>query len=97
MKTVLLTIVILSILWISELQGQQTFYAYHTKLVHSSTDYFGKYADLIVVLGNGNRLEFTRRTQYLPKWVTSKGSFMVDDFFQVEIPIMNLIITMCDF
>jgi len=60
--------------------GGETFYAYHTKVSHTSTDYYGKYADLIVVLGEGRQLEFTRRTQYLPRWVTSKGSFMVDDF-----------------
>ena len=26
--------------------GQKSFYAYHTKVPHTSTDYFGKYADL---------------------------------------------------
>ena len=71
----------LSVLYTSDLLGQQKFYAYHTKVVHTSTDYFGKYADLIVVLGDGRQLEFTRRTQYLPKWVTPQGSFMIDDFF----------------
>lgn len=57
------------------------FYAYHTKLVHTSTDYFGQYADLIVVIGEGSQLEFTRRTGYLPKWVTKQGNYLVDDFF----------------
>ena len=61
--------------------SQSDFYAYHTKLVHTSTDYFGKYADLIVVLGEGRELQFTRRTQYLPLWVTPGGSYMVDDFY----------------
>ena len=71
---------VFAVLSCSELRGQD-FFAYHTKLVHTSTDYFGKYADLIVVLGEGSQLEFTRRTQYLPKWVTPRGSFMVDDFY----------------
>jgi hypothetical protein len=66
---------------VTSFKRQDIFYAYHTKLVHTSTDYFGKYADLIVVLGEGRRLEFTRRNQYLPVWITPKGSFMMDDFF----------------
>lgn len=61
--------------------AQNDFYAYHTKVSHTSTDYFGKYADLIVVLGNGKQLEFTRQTNYTPKWVTPSGSFMFDEFF----------------
>ncbi|MEM7370355.1 MAG: LamG domain-containing protein [Bacteroidota bacterium] len=64
-----------------KLAAQSPFYAYHTKVIHTSTDYFGKYADLIVVIGQGHQLEFTRRTQYLPRWVTPTGTFMVDDFF----------------
>jgi hypothetical protein len=70
--------------------AQKIFYAYHTKRVHTSTDYFGKYADLIVVLGEGTQLEFARRTQYRPKWVTPEGSFMVDDFFPERDPDHNL-------
>ncbi len=66
---------------ISSVYGQDNFYAYHTKRVHTSTDYLGKYADLIIVIGEGRQLEFTRKTQYLPRWVTPEGSFMVDDFF----------------
>jgi hypothetical protein len=62
-------------------KGQTTFYAYHTKLTHTSTDYFGKYADLIVVLGKGRQLEFSRRNQYLPVWATPQGRFEVEDFF----------------
>ncbi|UII79884.1 LamG domain-containing protein [Flagellimonas sp. CMM7] len=63
-----------------EVSGQDNFYAYHTKVQHSPSDYVGKYADLIVVLGE-NKLEFTRQTGYLPKWTTSSHSFLVDDFF----------------
>lgn len=70
----------------ADLAGQASFHAYHTKLSHTSTDYFGKYADLIVVLGEGKQLEFTRRTQYRPRWVTPNGSFMVDDFFPERDP-----------
>ena len=65
-------------------QGQslnEDFYAYHTKLSHTSTDYFGKYADLIVVLGREKRLEFTRQTNYTPRWVTPSGTYMMDEFF----------------
>jgi hypothetical protein len=63
------------------LSGQDSFYAYHTKVSHTSTDYFGKYADLIVVLGEDHQLEFTRRTQYVPRWVTPSGVYMIDEFF----------------
>tara|TARA_B110000503_G_scaffold122828_2_gene187825 strand:- start:14955 stop:16631 length:1677 start_codon:yes stop_codon:yes gene_type:complete len=61
--------------------SQDQFYAYHTKVPHTSTDYFGKYADLIVVIGECRQLEFTRRNQYSPQWVTPKGIFPVDEFF----------------
>lgn len=61
--------------------AQNDFFAYHTKVSHTSSDYLGKYADLIVVLGNGKQLEFTRQTNYTPRWVTPSGSFMVDEFF----------------
>jgi hypothetical protein len=63
------------------LSGTEPFYAYYTKVSHTSTDYFGKFADLIVVIGEDRQLEFTRRTQYRPRWVTPDGSFMVDDFY----------------
>lgn len=76
-------IFLLSLLFqtVISVKGQNVFFAYHTKLGHTSTDYFGKYADLIVVLSEGHRLEFARRNQYLPRWVTPEGSFMIDDFF----------------
>jgi len=61
--------------------AQNDFYAYHTKVSHTSSDYLGKYADLIIVLENGKQLEFTRQTNYAPRWVTPAGSFMVDEFF----------------
>ncbi len=70
----------LILICVTNLFPADSFYAYYTKVPHSSTDYFGKYADLIVVLGQGRQLEFTRRTQYLPRWVTPQGSFMLDDF-----------------
>lgn len=79
MKSLLASFVL--IISFATVQGQGEFYAYHTKKVHTSTDYLGKYADLIVVMGEGQQLEFTRRTQYLPRWVTPKGSYMVDDFY----------------
>jgi len=71
---------IIGLITLIQLKAQDSFYAYYTKVSHTSTDYFGKYADLIVVIGE-NQLEFTRRTQYIPKWITPKGEFMVDDFF----------------
>lgn len=57
------------------------FYAYHTKVQHSATDYFGKYADIIVVLGPDRQLEFTRRTGYQPLWKTEQGSWLIDDLY----------------
>jgi hypothetical protein len=80
-KRNLVSIIVLFLLISNQLFSQDNFYAYHTKISHTSTDYFGKYADLIVVLGEDRQLEFTRRTQYLPRWVTPKGSFIVDDFY----------------
>ncbi len=77
----LINFIVLSTILTQVALGQDPFYAYHTKRVHSSTDYIGKYADLIVVLGEDKQLEFTRQTQYLPKWVTPEGTFMLDDFF----------------
>jgi len=61
--------------------GQKNFYACHTKVTHTFPDYFGKYSDLIVVLDGDRQLEFTRRTQYLPRWVCPGGSFVLDEFF----------------
>ncbi len=61
--------------------GQENFYAYHGKVPHTSTDYSVKYADLIIVLDGDRQLEFTRRTQYLPRWVCPGGSFLLDEFF----------------
>ena len=77
----LMIILIILISFPKNIYCQNNFYAYHTKLSHSSTDYLGKYADLIVVVGEKGRLEFTRQTQYLPRWVTENGTFLVDDFF----------------
>jgi len=57
------------------------FYAYHTKVSHSATDYMGRYADLIVVLGKGKQLEFTRQTGYLPRWRTPDFVGTIDDLF----------------
>jgi len=85
LKTILIGILlVLGSVCAAEGVGQsctEEFYAYHTKLSHTSTDYFGKYADLIVVLGEGRRLEFTRQTNYTPRWVTPSGSYMMDEFF----------------
>lgn len=82
MKTKLIPAIIIMCLGLSvQLKAQPNFYAYYTKVSHTSTDYFGKYADLVVVLDEDSRLEFTRRTQYQPKWITPNGEFMVDEFF----------------
>lgn len=66
---------------VAQINAQQSFYAYHTKQSHTATDYFGKYADLVVVLDGDRQLEFTRRNQYRPEWITPNGRFMVDDFY----------------
>ena len=57
------------------------FYAYYTKVQNSATDYFGKYADLIVVLGKDKQLEFTRNTGYQPLWKTPTGKYLIDDLY----------------
>ena len=61
------------------LASNDEFYAYYTKVQHSATDYLGEYADVIVVLGAGKQLEFTRQTNYQPSWVTPAGKFMIDE------------------
>lgn len=66
---------------IGMLCANQNFYAYYTKVQHSATDYFGKYADLIVVLDEDKQLEFTRRTGYQPLWRTGTGTHLVDDMY----------------
>ena len=62
-------------------RSQNNFFAYHTKLSHTSTDYFGQYADLIVSFGKGKQLEFTRQTNYVPRWKTPSGVYLIDEFF----------------
>ncbi len=57
------------------------FFAYYTKVNHSRTDYMGKYTDIIVVIGEGRQLEFTRQTGFLPQWRTTRTVATVDDFF----------------
>lgn len=80
MNTRLFSITFCLLAFIS-VSGQERFFAYHTKVSHTSTDYFGKYSDLIVVLDGDRQLEFTRRTQYLPRWVCPGGAFLLDEFF----------------
>jgi len=55
--------------------------AYHTRLDPSPAGYSGKYVDLVVTLGNGNRLEFARANGYLPQWRTKDGVFSVENLF----------------
>ena len=84
MKTnALITIflILLSFTSYTALEASGDFYAYHTKVQHSSTDYLGKYSDVIVVIDELGKLEFTRQTGYQPLWKTNKGSYLVDDFF----------------
>jgi hypothetical protein len=77
----LLFLVFIGVFAVLYVGAQDKFYAYYTKVSHTSTDYFGKYADLIVSMGEGKKLEFTRKTQYIPIWVTPSGTYMVDEFF----------------
>ncbi len=79
-KRLLALFIILCVLQIN-LSASEKFYAYHTKVQHSASDYLGKYADLIVVLGENRQLEFTRQTAYQPVWKTKSGKYLVDDFF----------------
>jgi hypothetical protein len=61
--------------------SNDNFYAYHTKVQHSATDYFGKFADIIIVLGQDKQLEFTRRTGNQPLWRTKTGTYLIDDLY----------------
>jgi len=78
---ILFTIIFLIFSIIKIGEAQNNFYAYYTKVRHSATDYMGKYADIIVVLGKGKQLEFTRQTGYLPRWRTPKVVQTIDDLF----------------
>jgi hypothetical protein len=75
---------------LNNVYAQSPFYAYHTKVAHTATDYVGKYADLIVVLGEGKQLEFTRKTQYAPLWVILGNSYKVDEFVPERTPDYSL-------
>ena len=59
----------------------EDFYAYYTKVSDSDTDYMGKYADIIINLGEDKKLEFTRKTGYLPRLKTSNGEYLVEDLY----------------
>jgi hypothetical protein len=61
--------------------GGNGFYAYYTNVYDPSTNYIRKDNDLIVVLGKGEQLEFTRLTGYLPMWRTTAGTFLMHDFY----------------
>ena len=56
------------------------FYAYHTDLAMTG-EAFNKYKDLVVVLGKGQRMEFSRENAYRPRWVTPSGTHLVDELF----------------
>jgi hypothetical protein len=79
--TILMTILWAGLCFSSNLTANSDFYAYYTKVQHSATDYLGKYPDIIVVLGAGRQLEFTRQTGYQPLWRTASGTHLIDDMF----------------
>jgi len=56
------------------------FYAYHTDLIQGKEP-FNKYKDLVVVVGDGKRIEFSRESGFQPRWVTPSGTFKVNEFF----------------
>ena len=56
------------------------FYAYHTDL-DQGDESFNRHKDLVVVLGEGKRLEFSRETGYRPRWLTPQGTYMVGEFY----------------
>jgi hypothetical protein len=55
--------------------GAAEFAAYYTRLgtPPPAPVYVDKYADLVVTLADGNRLEFARANAYLPQWRTTTG------------------------
>jgi hypothetical protein len=81
-KSAALTITLVFLFYLPPtINAGDNFYAYYTKVQHSATDYLGKYADLIVVLGEGKQLEFTRQTGYQPLWRTKTKTYLLDDFY----------------
>jgi hypothetical protein len=77
---------IIFLLGTGSLHAQSLFHAYHTKVAQTATDYVGKYADLIIVVGEGKQLEFTRQTNYAPLWHVLDKSYRVDEFFPERTP-----------
>jgi hypothetical protein len=74
-------IFVILLLGLNSLCSADDFFAYHTKVQHSATDYMNKYSDIIVVVGEDMRLEFTRQSGYLPVLKTSLGVYQVDDLY----------------
>ena len=61
--------------------GQPGLYGYYTKVAHQETSYMGKYADVVVNVGEDMQLEFTRQTGYRPRLKTPGGTYMVEDLY----------------
>lgn len=55
--------------------------AYYTRLDQSLGGDVGKYADVVVMLGQTNRLEFARANGYLPQWRTASGTHRIENLF----------------
>ncbi|MCF7675328.1 MAG: hypothetical protein K9M97_08280, partial [Akkermansiaceae bacterium] len=53
--------------------------AYHTRMNPAPVGHIGKYEDLVVTLGNTNRLEFARANGYQPQWRTASGVYRVEN------------------
>ena len=83
MKLNKFSIVFIFLIFFVSLQvaASNNFYAYYTKVQNSSTDFFGKYADIIVVIGKDKQLDFTRNTGYIPLWKTPAGEYLIDDLY----------------
>jgi hypothetical protein len=65
--------------------AQIDFGAYYTKVTGISAGAnLGKYADIIVVVGPGKQLEFTRATAYMPVWRTPSGTYNISSIIKRE-------------
>ena len=87
MKFLKLTLIIIVVLCVSDYCiSQSNFAAYYTKLnqgqAWENESRTGKYADLIVRIGDTSQLVFWRGNSYLPYWETSSGTWNVSEVIQ---------------
>ena len=66
-------------------QGTESdFYAYYTRLDFQDGNNTGKYADIVVNVGQLGKFVFSREYSYLPFWQASKTKHFVDKIIPIN-------------